>query len=40
MGEKYHNMPAFDRIQHKLKHFKKYFKGWGFNLQGENRKTI
>jgi hypothetical protein len=30
-------MPAFDRIQHKLKHFKKYFKGWGFNLQGENR---
>jgi hypothetical protein len=26
------------RIQHKLKHFKRYFKGWGFNLQGENRK--
>ena len=27
-----------DRIQQKLKLFKKYFKGWGFNLQGELRK--
>jgi hypothetical protein len=34
----YHNMPAFDRIQHKLEIFKKFFKGWGFNLQGENRR--
>jgi hypothetical protein len=29
---------AFDRIQNKLKNFKKYFKGWGFNLKGEIRK--
>ena len=27
-----------DRIQQKLKLFKQYFKGWGFNLQGELRK--
>jgi len=29
---------ALDRIQQKLKLFKQYFKGWGFNLQGEWRK--
>jgi len=29
---------ALDRIQIKLKRFKQYFKGWGFNVQGENRK--
>ena len=27
-----------DKIQQKLKMFKQYFKGWGFNLQGELRK--
>jgi hypothetical protein len=27
-----------DRIQQKLKLLKQYFKGWGFNLQGELRK--
>jgi len=30
---------ACDRIQAKMKRFKQYFKGWGFNLQGENRKN-
>jgi hypothetical protein len=29
---------AFDRIQQKIKRFKQYFKGWGFNQQGEQRK--
>lgn len=29
---------AMDRIQQKLKSVKQYFKGWGFNLQGEMRK--
>lgn len=29
---------SIDRIQQKLKLFKQYFKGWGFNLQGELRK--
>jgi hypothetical protein len=29
---------SLDRIQQKLKMIKKYFKGWGFNLQGELRK--
>lgn len=29
---------ALDRIQQKLKLLKQYFKGWGFNLQGELRK--
>lgn len=29
---------ALDKIQQKLKLFKQYFKGWGFNLQGEMRK--
>lgn len=29
---------VLDRIQQKLKLFKQYFKGWGFNLQGELRK--
>jgi hypothetical protein len=29
---------ALDRIQQKLKLFKQFFKGWGFNLQGELRK--
>jgi hypothetical protein len=28
---------ALDKIQQKLKMFKQYFKGWGFNLQGELR---
>lgn len=27
-----------DRIQQKLNLFKQYFKGWGFNFQGELRK--
>jgi hypothetical protein len=27
-----------DKIQQKLKLFKQYFKGWGFNVQGEMRK--
>ena len=29
---------AFDRIQQKLKLFKQFFKGWGFNQQGVFRK--
>jgi hypothetical protein len=29
---------AFDKIQQKLKLIKPFFKGWGFNLQGELRK--
>jgi hypothetical protein len=29
---------ALDKIQHKLKILKQYFKGWGFHLQGELRK--
>jgi hypothetical protein len=29
---------TLDKIQQKLKMFKQYFKGWGFNLQGELRK--
>lgn len=29
---------TLDKIQQKLKLFKQYFKGWGFNLQGELRK--
>jgi len=29
---------ALDKIQQKLKLFKQYFKGWGFNLQGNLRK--
>jgi ABC-type Fe3+-hydroxamate transport system substrate-binding protein len=29
---------TLDRIQQKLKLIKQYFKGWGFNLQGELRK--
>jgi hypothetical protein len=29
---------ALDKIQQKLKLFKQFFKGWGFNLQGELRK--
>lgn len=33
-----HAESAFDRIQIKLKRFKQYFKGWGFNLQGARRK--
>jgi hypothetical protein len=33
-----HAETTFDKIQSKLKRFKQYFKGWGFNLQGENRK--
>lgn len=33
-----HAESALDRIQTKLKRFKQYFKGWGFNLQGARRK--
>lgn len=33
-----HAESAFDRIQIKLKRFKQFFKGWGFNLQGTKRK--
>ena len=33
-----HADSAFDRIQLKLKKFKQFFKGWGFNIQGERRK--
>jgi len=29
---------TLDRIHQKLKLFKQYFKGWGFNFQGELRK--
>jgi len=29
---------ALDKIQQKLKLLKQYFKGWGFNLQGELKK--
>jgi hypothetical protein len=29
---------ALGKIQQKLKLFKQFFKGWGFNLQGEHRK--
>ena len=29
---------ALDKIQQKLKLIKQFFKGWGFNLQGELRK--
>jgi hypothetical protein len=28
-------LSALDKIQQKLKMVKQYFKGWGFNLQGE-----
>ena len=28
---------ALDRIQSKLKRFKQFFKGWGFNRQGEQK---
>jgi len=32
-------LTALDRIQiKKLKRFKQFFKGWGFNIQGEKRK--
>lgn len=30
---------SLDKIQQKLKLFKQYFKGWGFNIQGEMRKV-
>lgn len=33
-----HAESAFDRIQIKLKRFKQYYKGWGFNIQGARRK--
>jgi hypothetical protein len=33
-----HAETAFDRIQMKLKKVKQFFKGWGFNKQGEQRK--
>ena len=29
---------ALDKIQIKLKRFKQYFKGWGFNIQGQQKK--
>jgi hypothetical protein len=31
-------LSTLDKIQQKLKMIKQYFKGWGFNLQGELRK--
>jgi ABC-type Fe3+-hydroxamate transport system substrate-binding protein len=41
--EKIWNKPCkarttIDKIQQKLKLIKQFFKGWGFNLQGEMRK--
>jgi hypothetical protein len=33
-----HADTTFDRIQIKLKRFKKFFKGWRFNLRGNNIK--
>jgi len=33
-----HASSALERIQKKLKLVKQYFKGWGFNRQGEQRK--
>ena len=33
-----HAATVFDRIQAKFKRFKQYFKGWGFNRQGDQRK--
>ena len=32
-----HAHTALDRIQIKLKRFKQFFKGWGFNRQGEQK---
>jgi hypothetical protein len=37
-GKPYYATTAFDRIQQKMKRFKQYFKGWGFNQQGVQRK--
>ena len=33
-----HATSALDRIQSKLKHFKQYFKGWGYNRQEAQKK--
>ena len=33
-----HASSALERIQSKLKRFKQFFKGWGFNRQGQQRK--
>jgi len=33
-----HAYCAYERIQAKLKRSKQFFKGWGFNRQGEQRK--
>ena len=35
-----HAESVVDKIQSKLKRFKQYFKGWGFNVQGERKKLI
>ena len=35
----FHAATTFDRIQAKLKRIKQYFKGWGFNRQGVQKKT-
>jgi hypothetical protein len=32
------DVTALDKIHQKMKILKQYFKGWGFNLQGEMRK--
>jgi hypothetical protein len=33
-----HGKSVFDRIQCKLKRVKQYFKGWGYNTRGINKK--
>lgn len=37
-GRPYRAKSPLDKIRPKLKLVKQYFKGWGFNLQGELRK--
>jgi hypothetical protein len=39
-SKQYNARTSLDTIQQKLKLLKQYFKGWGFNLQGELRKRI
>ena len=34
----YHASSAIGLVQNKLKRFKQYFKGWGFNIQGQQKK--
>ena len=33
-----HSSSALGLVQNKLKRFKQYFKGWGFNIQGQQKK--